>query len=352
MASSYATIAVRKISAWRIMDMKAAVLVTKRIYTEAVEYLKAHVEVDYVDSDDGLSPEELSDRVRGKQGVVSQLTDKFPAEVIERLDSVRVLANVAVGFDNIDVAAATRKGVLVTNTPDVLTETTADFAFALLLATARRVVEGHQFVCSGEWRRWAIDLLVGQDVHHRTLGVFGMGRIGQAVAHRARGFSMRILYHDVVRAPESVERELGLDFVTSDRLLEESDFVSLHVPLSDSTRKLIGADELRKMKSTAILVNTSRGPIVDEAAMAEALAKRVIGGAGLDVFEREPEVTRLLLELDNVVLAPHIGSASVDTRRRMSTMAAENAVAALEGRRPPNLLNAQLWKEPGARIGH
>lgn len=332
-----------------INQMKAAVLVTKRIYAEAVEYLRAHVEVDYVDSDDGLSAQDLIKRIRGKHGVVSQLTDKFPADVIERLEGVRVLANVAVGFDNIDLPAATRKGILVTNTPDVLTDTTADLAFALLLAAARRVVEGHLFVHSGKWRRWAIDLLVGQDVHHKTLGIFGMGRIGQAVARRARGFSMRILYHDVQRAPGPLERELGLEFVPQNRLLEESDFVSLHVPLSNVTRKLIGAPELRQMKSTAVLVNTSRGPVVDEAALADALQRRTIAAAGLDVFEREPEVNPTLLNLDNVVLAPHIGSASIDTRRRMSMMAVENAVAALEGRRPPNLLNAQLWKEPRAQ---
>jgi len=250
---------------------------------------------------------------------------------------------VAVGFDNIDVPAATRKGILVSNTPDVLTDTTADFAFALLLAAARRVVEGHQYLHAGLWRKWAIDLLVGQDVHHRTLGIFGMGRIGQAVARRARGFSMRVLYHDPVRAPEALERELQLELVSKDQLLRESDFVSLHVPLSDSTRKLMGEPELKLMKKTAILVNTSRGPVADEAAVARALEEGWIAGAGLDVFEKEPTVHPALLKLTNVVLAPHIASASVDTRREMSMLAARNAVEALEGRRPPTLLNPQLW---------
>jgi len=324
--------------------MKPAILVTKRIYPEAVQYLRERVEVDYVDSAEGLSPESLRQRVRGKQAVVSQLTDKFDASVLGSLDGIKIIANVAVGFDNIDVPAATRRGILVTNTPDVLTDTTADFAFALLIAAARRVVEGHQFVHSGEWRQWYIDLLVGQDIHHRTLGILGMGRIGQAVARRARGFSMRVLYHDAQRAPESIEKELGLTFVTAEEVLRESDFISLHVPLLPETRKLIGAEELRKMKPTAILVNTARGPVVDEAALAEALEKGVIAGAGLDVFEREPQVHPLLLKLPNVVLAPHIASASVDTRRKMSMMAAENAVAALEGRRPANLVNAELWK--------
>jgi lactate dehydrogenase-like 2-hydroxyacid dehydrogenase len=321
--------------------MKPAVLVTKRIFPEAIELLRQHAEVDYVDSDDGLSPDELEARSRGKQGIVSQLTDKFTAERIEKLEGVRVIANVAVGFDNVDLAAATRKGILVTNTPDVLTDTTADLTFALLLAAARRIVEAHRFVHSGKWRRWTIDLLAGRDVHHKTLGIFGMGRIGQAVARRAAGFSMRVLYHDARRAPEALERELSLEFADKLRLLRESDFVTLHVPLNDSTRKLIGAAELREMKPSAILVNTSRGPVIDEAALAQALADRVIAAAGLDVFESEPHVHPLLLELENVVLAPHIGSASIDTRRKMSLLAAENALAALAGRRPPNLLNPE-----------
>ncbi len=251
--------------------MKPSVLVTKRIYPEAIQYLKEHCQVDYVDNDEGITAEQLKERIRGKQAVVAQLMNRFSADVIDSLDGVKIIANVAVGFDNIDVPAATRKGILVTNTPDVLTETTADFAFALLLAAARRVVEGHQFVHAGQWRKWSIDLLVGHDVHHRTLGIFGMGRIGQAVARRGRGFSMRILYNDAVRAPESIEQELQLEFVSKEQLLRESDFVSLHVPLLDSTRKLIGESELKLMKKTAILVNTSRGPVADEAAVAKAL---------------------------------------------------------------------------------
>jgi lactate dehydrogenase-like 2-hydroxyacid dehydrogenase len=333
--------------------MKPHILVTKRIYPEAIEYLKEHAELDYAASDDGLSAEELLARARGKQGLVSQLTDKFTATVIDQLDGVRVIANVAVGFDNIDVPAATRRNILVTNTPDVLTDTTADFAFALLMSAARRVVEGHQFVHSGEWTKWRIDLLVGQDVHHRTLGIFGMGRIGQALARRGAGFAMRILYHDAVRIPEELERELGAEFVTAERLLRESDFVSLHVPLLPQTRHMMGAEQFRMMKPTAILVNTSRGPVIDEAALADALEKRVIAGAGVDVFENEPRVHPKLLTLANAVLAPHIASASVDTRKKMSMMAAENAVAALEGRRPANLLNREAWKgttRPGAQL--
>ena len=319
--------------------MKPRILVTKRIYPEAIELLKQRAEVDYVDSCDGLSAGELAERVRGKQAVISQLTDRFDAAVIGGLDGIRAICNVAVGFDNIDVAAAIAKGIMVTNTPDVLTDTTADFAFALLLAAARRVVEGHRFVHSGEWRTWRIDLLVGHDIHHRTIGIFGMGRIGQAMARRAAGFSMRVLYHDAFRAPEAIENSLGLEFVSAADLLRQADFVTLHVPLLPETRHMIGAAQLRTMKPTAILVNTSRGPVVDEAALAEALEQRIIAGAGLDVFEQEPNVHPLLLKLDNVTLAPHIASASIDTRKQMSMMAAENALAAVEGRRPPNLLN-------------
>src|SRR5580704_7159985 len=330
-----------------MVTMKPQVLVTKRIFPEAIAYLKEHCEVDYEETDDGLPMDQLLPRLRGKQAILANLTNKFSAEFIDSLDGLKIIANVAVGFDNIDVPAATRKGILVSNTPDVLTDTTADFAFALVLASARRVVEGSQYLHAGLWRKWAIDLLVGHDVHHRTLGIFGMGRIGQAVARRARGFSMRILYHDPVRAPEAISKELQLELVSKDQLLRESDFVSLHVPLSDSTRKLIGEPELKLMKKSAILVNTSRGPVADEAAVAKALEEGWIAGAGLDVFENEPRVHPALLNLTNstnVVLAPHIASASIDTRREMSMLAARNAVEALEGRRPPTLLNPQLWE--------
>src|SRR5262249_52407188 len=286
--------------------VKPALLVTKRIYPEAIEYLKSRVDLDYENSDDGLSAHQLRERVRGKQAIVSQLTDRFDAAVINALDGIKVISNVAVGFDNIDVPAATRGGILVTNTPAVLTDTTADFAWALLMAAARRVIEGHHFVHSGAWSKWRIDLLVGQDVHHRTIGIFGMGRIGQAMAKRATGFSMRILYHDAIRATPEVVKSLGLEFVDKDKLLRESDFVSLHAPLLPETRKLIGAAELKMMKPTAILVNTARGPVVDEAAVAEALEKKTIAAAGLDVFEQEPKVYPTLLKLDNVVIAPHI----------------------------------------------
>lgn len=318
--------------------MKPPVLVTKRIYPEAVEFLREHAEVDYVGTDEGLAPAALIERARGKHAIVSQLTDRLSRDVIAKLDtSVRVISNVAVGYDNIDIPAATERRILVTNTPGILTDTTADFAFALLLAAARRVVEAHEFVHSGKWSRWGIDLMVGQDVHHRTLGILGMGRIGQAMARRGIGFSMRILY----AGNKALETDFPAEFVSKETLLRESDFVSLHVPLNDRTRHMIGTAELNMMKKTAVLINTARGPVVDEAALAEALKNRVIAAAGIDVFEHEPQVHPELLNLTNAVLAPHIGTASVATRTRMSMMAAENAVEAIEGRRPPNLLNPE-----------
>jgi len=321
--------------------MQPRVLVTRRIYPEAVELLRQHFEVDYNGADESLSPDDLLSRAAGKQGLVAQLTDKFPAPVLDRLDGVRVISDVSVGYDNIDIPHATSRGILVTNTPDVLTDTTADLAFALLMATARRIVEGHALIHAGKWSKWSIDFLVGQDIHHRTLGIFGLGRIGQAMAKRAGGFGMRILYHDAERAPVSVESALQAQFVSKEDLLRQADFISIHVPLNDATRKLIGEPELRLMKKTAILVNTARGPVVDEAALAQALAEGWIAGAGLDVFEHEPEIHPTLLRLDNVVLTPHIGSATVATRLEMCMKAARNMVAALTGGQPESPVNRE-----------
>ncbi len=323
---------------------KNKVLITKRVYPEAVELLRGKFEVDYEGTNAGLTTDELVARARGCQAVVSQLTDKLNAGVIAQLQGVKVIANVAVGYDNIDVPAATAAGIAVTNTPGVLTETTADFAFTLLMATARRIPEAHAFVHSGEWKTWLIDLLAGQDIYGATLGLVGLGRIGAAVARRARGFGMNIIYCDAQAAPAEVEQELGAKRVEMAELLKTADFVSLHVPLTPETRHLIGAAELKQMKPTAVLINTARGPVVDEVALADALEQKTIWAAGLDVFEAEPTVHAKLLTLPNAVLAPHIASASVGTRRRMSMMAAENAAAALEGARPANLLNPEVWK--------
>jgi glyoxylate reductase len=245
---------------------------------------------------------------------------------------LQVVSNVAVGYNNIDVAAAKRRGVVVTNTPDVLTETTADFAWALLMAAARRVVEADRYARSGDWKTWKWDLLWGADVHGKTLGIIGFGRIGRAVARRALGFGMRVLYYDAVRSSGENEREVNANYVDKDRLLRESDFVILHVLLSAETRHLIDERSLRSMKKTAILVNAARGPIVDEAALVRALSERWIAAAGLDVFEEEPKIHPGLLPLDNVVMAPHIASASLETRIAMSTLAVNNCLAVLEGK--------------------
>jgi glyoxylate reductase len=277
----------------------------------------------------------------GCQGILSQVMDPIGEEVLST-PGLRIVSNVAVGYDNIDVDAATRRGVMVTNTPGVLTSTTADFAFALLMAAGRRVAEGDRFLRAGRFKGWAIDMMLGQDLHAATLGLVGVGRIGGAVARRARGFDMRILYSDAVALPPEVEIELGAKRVDLERLLEESDFVSLHVPLTPDTHHLISTEQLGRMKSTAVLVNTSRGPVVDEEALATALREGQIFAAGLDVFEHEPEVHPALLELDNVVLTPHIASASGLTRSEMCEMAVDDLIAGLRGERPKNLLNPEV----------
>ena len=323
------------------------VLVTRHVFPEAIELLRSHARLDYHNARDGLGAAQLRERVAGKQGLLCQLTDAITAEVIQAADQLRVIANVAVGHDNVDVAAATRRKILVTNTPGVLTESTADLTFALLVAVARRVPEAERYLRDGRWQQWEVDLLCGDDVHGRTLGIVGMGRIGQAVARRAAGFSMEILYHDRTRLARDREQELGATAVSFDELLARSDFVSLHVPASEDTRHMIGAEQLAAMKDSAFLVNTARGPIVDEPALAAALEQHQIAGAGLDVFEAEPEVEPRLLELPNVVLLPHVASASVATRTRMCTMAAENILAVLAKERPPNLVNPEALGNGG-----
>lgn len=320
---------------------KPKVFVTRHIFPQPMKRLSEHAEVAYHDSHDVLPEGELVDRVAGFDGIICQLTDPITETVLTAGRQVRVVANVAVGYDNIDVAAATRLGIVVTNTPEVLNETSADFVFALLLASARRVVEGDRFVRDRLWHRWEVDLLCGVDVHHRTLGIVGLGRIGRAVARRARGFDMRVLYHG--RSPLSAEEEagLGVEYRPLDELLVESDFVSLHVPLDDSTRHMIGARELSLMKQSAILINAARGPIVDEDALATELENGGLAGVGLDVFEREPDVEARLLASPKATLAPHIASASLATREKMCAMAVDNVLAALAGRAPLDIVNPE-----------
>jgi glyoxylate reductase len=292
--------------------------------------------------DTPLAPERLAEACRDVEGLMASAV-RVSAEILAQAPRLHVVANVGVGYDNIDVGACTRRGILVTNTPDVLTEATADLAFALLMAAARRVVEGDRYVREGRWQHWLWNLLWGTDLYRKTLGVYGLGRIGKAVARRARGFSMRILYHDRVRATPEIEQELGAEFVEREALLREADFLTLHVPLTPATQHLIGARELALLKPTAYLINAARGPVVDEAALVEALQSGRIAGAGLDVFENEPRVHPALLALPNVVLTPHVGSATSETRLAMAMLAADNLLAGLEGRRPPNLVNPEVY---------
>ena len=329
------------------MSERAKVLVSRRVPQEAIQMLTEHYDVEVNEEDRALSAEELRRRLAGRQGLVCLLHDKINEELLAATPSLKISCNVAVGFDNVDVAAATRHGVMITNTPDVLTDTTADFAFTLLMATARRVAAADRFVRDGKFKEWKMDLFLGADIHHATLGLLGIGRIGASVARRARGFDMRVLYYDEFRPKPEVERELGVEFAPMETVLREADFLSLHVPLLSTTRHLINAGTLAMMKPTAILINTARGPVVDEQALVDALKAGRLAGAGLDVFELEPKVHSELLKLDTAVLAPHIASASVNTRQRMARLAAENCIAGLSGRTPPTLVNRDVLARKG-----
>jgi len=314
--------------------MAKKILISNVLPKEALDLIPKEIIVDYNGADAPLPKAELLARLKGKDGLVCHIVSAIDEEVLAAAPTLKVVANVAVGYNNIDVAVARRRGVVVTNTPDVLTETTADFAWALLMAAARRVVEADHFARSGQWQRWQWDLLWGADVHGKTLGILGFGRIGRAVARRASGFDMRVLYHDAVRPAPAVERELRVTYAEPETILREADFVSLHTPLLPETRHLINERTLRLMKKTAILVNAARGPIVDEAALVRALKEGWIAGAGIDVFEEEPRIHPGLTPLPNVVLAPHIASASRDTRIAMATLAVRNCLAVLDGKPP------------------
>jgi glyoxylate reductase len=325
---------------------KPTVFVSRDIPQPGLALLREHCEIEVWTLDRAPTREELIAKCRGKDALVCLLTEKIDAEVLAAAPSLKIVANVAVGFDNLDVSAATAAGVVMSNTPGVLDDTTADLAFALLMATARRLAEGDRLMRAGGWGGWGIMQLLGHDVHHAKLGIVGFGRIGRGVARRARGFEMSVSYYDAQRVAPEVERELSATFVPFDQLLRESDFLSLHVPLLPQTQHLIDATALRAMKKSAILVNTSRGPVIDEAALVDALKSGVIAGAGLDVYENEPKLAPGLAELPNVVLLPHIGSASIVTRGKMALIAAENVVAFFEGRTPPTALNPQVLGTP------
>lgn len=324
-----------------------SVLISRMLPEEAIRRAAARASVDVHGGESPLPKTELAARLQGRQGLICLITDVIDDELLASCPTLKVVANVAVGFNNIDVAAATRRGIAVTNTPDVLTDTTADFAWALLMAAARRVVEADRYVRDGRFKQWEYMVLLGGDVHGKTLGIIGFGRIGRGMARRALGFDMRILYQDAVPADAATERALSATRVDLPTLLRESDFVSIHTPLLPETRHLIDAAALKAMKKTAYVVNAARGPVVDEAALVQALREGWIAGAGLDVFEEEPKVHPGLLGLANVVLAPHIASGSYETRLKMANLAVDNCLAVLEGGRPLTPVNPDVFAARG-----
>ena len=323
---------------------KPKVYSTHQLFEEARKILDAECEVQYWTDSERPPRDEVLRRVKDKEGLVCLLTEKVNEEFLCSAPKLRIASIVAVGYDNIDVDACTKRGIAVTNTPGVLDETTADFAWTLLMTVARRVAEGELLARSGNWKGWNLDQLCGADVWGKTLGIVGFGRIGRSVARRASGFQMKIIYTDAVRVSEEVEKSLNAEFRDMNSLLAESDFISLHVPLLPETRGLFDAPKLFRMKPTAFLINTSRGPVVEEAALVTALENNKIAGAALDVFENEPFI-HPGLKRPNVVLTPHIASASIETRTKMALMAANNILAVFKGRRPPNLLNPDIFKK-------
>jgi len=318
--------------------MKPKVLVTRKIFKEALDYLEDHVEYEIGTLERELTKQDLLIKVKNKQGILSLLVDSIDRDVIDAAPQLKIIANCAVGYDNIDVDYARDKGVLVTNTPGVLTETTADLTWALILSVARRIPQADFFTRAKMYKGWELDLYLGREVTGKCLGIIGMGRIGKSVASKARAFRMKVVYNDPHPLDEEEEARYQASWTSLEELLRTADIVTLHTSLTPETTHLISKDKLRLMKKEAILVNVSRGPVVDERALAEALEKRHIWAAGLDVYEREPEIEDRLFSLDNVVLLPHIGSATFETRIRMATMAAKNLVQGLTGQRPDHLV--------------
>lgn len=328
---------------------KAKVFVARKMAQEALDMIADATEMDLWEGELPPPRDVLLKKVQDIDGLLSLLTDKVDAELMDAAPRLKVVSNMAVGFDNIDVPEATKHGIVVGNTPGVLTETTADFAWALIMATGRRVAEGDRWTRSGKWKTWGPMILLGYDIHHATLGIVGFGRIGIEIAKRARGFNMKILYYDVVRRKPEEEKELGLEYVPNlHDLLSRADFVTIHVPLMAETRHLISTAEFAAMKPTAVFINTSRGPVVDQKALYQALKSGQIFAAGLDVTEVEPiSMDDPLLTLDNITIAPHIASASVATRTKMATMAAANLIAGLKGEMPPNCVNPEVLRKKG-----
>jgi lactate dehydrogenase-like 2-hydroxyacid dehydrogenase len=324
--------------------MKPKILVAREVFPEVLERLRRHFEVDDNQADTVLGVEGLKARLADKVGALTAATDPLTAEVIAAAPGLKAVCNFAVGYNNIDLAACTRASVMATNTPGVLDDTTADLTWALLMATARRLPAAERWLRNGEWKGWQFIQWLGSDIHHATLGILGMGRIGQTVARRSLGFDMKVIYHNRTRLAADQEAAIRATWVDKETLLRESDFLVLLLPYSPATHHCIGAAELALMKPTAHLINVARGGIVDDEALISALRQRRLSGAGIDVFEGEPKFNPGFLELDNVALTPHIGSSSSATRMAMAMTAADNLIAALSGTRPPNLLNPEVWK--------
>ena len=324
---------------------KPKIYVTRKLPERGLQIIRKHFDMEVWPEYAPPPKKTIIEKAKNVDALATLLSDKIDAEVFNAAPRLKIVSQLAVGYDNIDIPEATKRGIYVTNTPEVLTDTTADFAWALLMALARRVIEADKYVRTGQWKvGWHPDMMTGRDIYNATIGVVGAGRIGYAVAKRATGFSMKILFYDVVPRPE-IEKDFGAKKVDLDTLLKESDFVSIHVPLMKETQHLINEQKLKLMKKTAYLINNSRGPVVDEKALYKALKEGWIAGAGLDVFEQEPTpADNPLLKLDNVAVAPHISSASIETRSKMGEMVAENLVAFFEGKKPPNLLNADVMK--------
>jgi lactate dehydrogenase-like 2-hydroxyacid dehydrogenase len=319
--------------------MRPKVLVTREVFQETLDYLARHFEVDANQSDAPLTPAQLAERLADKDGALTVLTDRIDGALLARCPRLKAACNIAVGFNNLDLKAMSARGVMGTNTPGVLDAATADFTWALILATARRLTEAEAWLRAGEWKGWKLKQFLGMDVQGATLGVVGMGRIGQAVARRAQGFDMTVLYYNRKRLTPELERACNAQYASLDELLARADIVTLHTPYSPETHHLIGAAQLAKMKPSAILIHAARGGVVDDMALIEALEKGKIAAAGLDVYENEPKFNPAFLKFKNVVLAPHIASATTNTRRNMAMLAAQNLVAALTTGNPLNLLN-------------
>ncbi|MBT3256510.1 MAG: D-glycerate dehydrogenase [Deltaproteobacteria bacterium] len=325
--------------------MKPAIFVTRKLPHAAMALLEENFQMECNPHDRVLLREELLDAVAGKEGILSLLTDTMDGEVMDSAgNNLKIIANYAVGFNNIDVGAATKRKIAVSNTPGVLTDTTADLAMALILAVARRIVESDIYTRAEKYMGWDPLLFMGSDVHHKTLGILGFGRVGQALAKRAAGFDMKILYHDMFRVDPEIEKKVGATYVDQNTLLKTSDYISIHVPLTPETTGLIDSDTLSLMKPSAFVINTARGEIIREADLVKALTEKKIAGAGLDVFENEPKIHPGLLKMNNVVILPHIGSASMETRTKMGLIAASNLIAKFKGEIPPNCLNPEIFE--------